>query len=47
MALPLDPVTSDEMFPETYVLKNGKVIGFIEGPRDWDLWYAESYLRAL
>lgn len=35
------------MFPETYVIKNGRVIGFIEGPRDWDDWFAEEYLRAL
>ncbi|MFO0728413.1 MAG: TlpA disulfide reductase family protein [Myxococcota bacterium] len=35
------------MFPETYVVKNGKVIGFIEGPRRWDDWYVEKYLRGL
>ncbi|MCK6545252.1 redoxin domain-containing protein [Myxococcota bacterium] len=34
------------MFPETYVVKNGKIVAFIEGPRDWDRWYAEQYLRA-
>lgn len=33
------------MFPETYVVKRGKIIGFIEGPRRWDEWYVEKYLR--
>lgn len=36
-----------EKFPETYVLVDGKIVGFIMGPRDWDTWYAESYLRSL
>jgi thiol-disulfide isomerase/thioredoxin len=35
------------MFPETYVVVNGRIVGFIEGPRDWDQWFAEAYLRAL
>ena len=35
------------MFPETYVVKDGRVIGFVEGPRRWDEWYAAEYLRAL
>ena len=35
------------MFPETYVVVDGKVRAFIEGPRDWDSWYAEAYLRGL
>jgi thiol-disulfide isomerase/thioredoxin len=35
------------MFPETYVVVNGRIIGFIEGPRDWDQWFAEAYLRGL
>jgi thiol-disulfide isomerase/thioredoxin len=35
------------MFPETYVVVNGKIIGFIEGPRDWDRWFADEYLRSL
>jgi len=35
------------MFPETYVIKDGRILGFIEGPRRWDQWYAASYLRAL
>lgn len=35
------------MFPETYVVKGGKIVGFIEGPRKWDEWYAEQYLREL
>ena len=35
------------MFPETYVVKGGRIIGFIEGPRRWDEWYAEKYLREL
>jgi thiol-disulfide isomerase/thioredoxin len=36
-----------EKFPETYVIKNGKVVGFIMAGRDWDHWYAEAYLRGL
>ncbi|MBI2373815.1 MAG: TlpA family protein disulfide reductase [Deltaproteobacteria bacterium] len=32
------------MFPETYVIVNGKIAGFIEGPRNWDDWYADDYL---
>lgn len=35
------------MFPETYVVKGGRIVGFIEGPRKWDEWYAEQYLREL
>ncbi len=35
------------MFPETFVVKGGRIIGFIEGPRKWDQWYAEKYLREL
>lgn len=35
------------MFPETYVLVDGKIVAFIEGPRDWDEWYADEYLRSL
>lgn len=35
------------MFPETYVVIDGRVRGFIEGPRRWDTWYAEAYLRGL
>lgn len=35
------------MFPETYVVVDGKVRAFIEGPRNWDGWYAEAYLRGL
>jgi thiol-disulfide isomerase/thioredoxin len=35
------------MFPETYVVKGGRIVGFIEGPRRWDEWYAEAYLREL
>jgi thiol-disulfide isomerase/thioredoxin len=34
-------------FPETYVIVDGRIVGFIMGPRDWDTWYAEAYLRAL
>ncbi|MCA9552212.1 MAG: TlpA family protein disulfide reductase [Myxococcales bacterium] len=34
-------------FPETYILKDGKVVGFIMAGRDWDPWYAEAYLRGL
>lgn len=36
-----------EKFPETYVIIDGKLVGYIVGPRDWDAWYAEAYLRAL
>lgn len=35
------------MFPETYIVIDGRVRGFIEGPRNWDDWYAEAYLREL
>jgi thiol-disulfide isomerase/thioredoxin len=35
------------MFPETYLLVDGKVVGFIEGPRNWDAWYAETFLRGV
>jgi thiol-disulfide isomerase/thioredoxin len=35
------------MFPETYVIVDGKITAFIEGPRDWDQWYADEYLRSL
>jgi thiol-disulfide isomerase/thioredoxin len=34
-------------FPETYVLVDGRVRGFIEGPRDWDGWFADAYLDSL
>lgn len=34
-------------FPETYILVDGQIVGFILGPRDWDTWYAEAYLRSL
>jgi hypothetical protein len=27
------------------LVKRGKIIGFIEGPRRWDEWYVEKYLR--
>jgi thiol-disulfide isomerase/thioredoxin/glutaredoxin len=36
-----------EKFPETYVVVNGELVGYIIGPRDWDTWYAEEYLRSL
>ncbi len=36
-----------EKFPETYVVVDGRLVGYIIGPRDWDTWYAEAYLRAL
>jgi hypothetical protein len=35
------------MFPETYVIRDGKIIGFIEGPRNWDDWFAAGYVEAL
>lgn len=34
-------------FPETYVIRDGKVLGHVIGPRDWDEWYAESWLQEL
>jgi peroxiredoxin len=36
-----------EKFPETYVVIDGRVVGYIVGPRDWDTWYAEAYARAV
>lgn len=36
-----------EKFPETYIVADGKLVGYVVGPRDWDTWYAEAYLRAL
>jgi thiol-disulfide isomerase/thioredoxin len=36
-----------EKFPETYVVIDGKIVGYIIGPRDWDTWYAEAYAREL
>ncbi|MEL6187650.1 MAG: TlpA disulfide reductase family protein [Myxococcota bacterium] len=32
-------------FPETYVIHQGEVVGHIVGPRDWDDWFAEAWLR--
>ncbi len=34
------------MFPETYVLVDGRIVGFIEGPRDWDAWFARAYFQS-
>ena len=34
------------VFPETYLVVDGKVVAFIEGPRDWDAWYAEAFLAS-
>jgi len=34
-------------FPETYVIRNGRITGYIIGPREWDTWYAVSYVRSL
>jgi peroxiredoxin len=36
-----------EKFPETYVVIDGRIVGYIIGPRDWDTWYAEAYAREL
>ena len=33
-------------FPETFIVIDGKIQAFIEGPRDWDTWYAEAYLNS-
>lgn len=35
------------VFPETYVLVDGQIVAFIEGPRDWDAWFAHAYLEGL
>lgn len=32
-------------FPETYVIRNGRLVGHIVGPRSWDRWFAEGWLR--
>lgn len=34
-------------FPETYVIEDGRITGYIIGPREWDAWYAVSYVRSL
>ncbi|MEO1334865.1 MAG: TlpA family protein disulfide reductase [Myxococcota bacterium] len=34
-------------FPETYIIVDGRLVGHIVGPRDWDTWYAETYLRSV
>jgi len=34
-------------FPETFILKDGRIHSFIMGPRDWDTWFAEAYLAAI
>jgi peroxiredoxin len=36
-----------EKFPETYVIIDGRIVGFIWGPRDWDRWYAEAYVESV
>ena len=36
-----------QKFPETYIVVDGRLVGYIVGPRDWDTWYAETYLRAI
>ena len=36
-----------EKFPETYIIVNGKLTGWIVGPRDWATWYAEAYVESL
>ena len=36
-----------DKFPETYIVVDGRLVGHIIGPRDWDTWYAEAYLRAI
>ena len=33
-------------FPETYVIIDGQIKAFIEGPRDWDTWFSEAYLKS-
>ncbi len=34
-------------FPETYVIRNGRIEGYIIGPRAWNAWYALEYVRSL
>lgn len=34
-------------FPETYIIVDGRLVGHIIGPRNWDDWYADAYLRDL
>ena len=34
-----------EKFPETYIFLDGALVGHVIGPRDWDAWYAQSFLR--
>ena len=34
-------------FPETYIVQDGELVGHIIGPRDWDVWYAEAWLKGL
>lgn len=36
-----------EKFPETYVVIDGRIVGYIVGPRDWDAWYAEAYAKGV
>jgi peroxiredoxin/glutaredoxin len=33
-------------FPETFIVIDKKINAFVEGPRDWDAWYAEAYLES-
>ncbi|MGF1511336.1 MAG: TlpA family protein disulfide reductase [Myxococcota bacterium] len=35
-----------EKFPETYVVEDGRVVGYVIGPRSWDSWYADAYLSS-
>ncbi|NJK89391.1 MAG: TlpA family protein disulfide reductase [Myxococcales bacterium] len=34
-------------FPETYLLRNGEIVGYVVGPRAWDAWYARAYLESM
>lgn len=36
-----------EKFPETYVVIDGRIVGYIVGPRDWDAWYADAYAEGI
>ena len=44
---PLAKAYGTVKFPETYIIKGGRIVGFVEAGRDWDHWYAEAYLRSL
>jgi thiol-disulfide isomerase/thioredoxin len=34
-------------FPETFVVRDGRVLGYVVGPRDWDTWYAAKWVESM